>query len=271
MWYNVTVPFFISEAHMEQAKNDFHYTYANRHFKDLNPILTGYENCPPGKVWGPDVRNYTLIHYVIKGQGVLYKNGREFPVHGGEAFLIRPHEIITYIADVQAPWQYQWIGFDGELSAKFCELDDVFKFSENPVEEILECSNEELCEYVTAALLFRMYAELMKPHEKKYDYTEQVKDYVKALYMRPISVEEIALQLNLDRRYLSRIFKKRTGKTIQEYIISVRMKAAKKYLLEGIPVEEAAALSGYDDRSNFSKLFKRKFGVSPVRWKKENS
>lgn len=255
---------------MPTKRDIFDYAFINHRFVDLNPILAGRESCASGKSWGPGLRNYTLIHYVVKGKGVLYKFGKEFHIHAGEAFLIRPGEIITYTADKDDPWHYQWIGFDGQLSLKINELDDVFPFPSHIISEILECINYELCEYRVAALLFEMYAELMKPHET-HTYIDKVKDYIKALYMQPISVEEIALHVGLDRRYLSRIFRGKTGITIQEYIISTRMKEAKKYLLKGHTVEEAAALSGYEDRSNFSKIFKKNFGISPIEWKKTNS
>ena len=82
-------------------------------------------------------------------------------------------------------------------------------------------------------------------------------------------MEEISEKMNLDRRYLSRLFKEKTGQTIQEYLISVRMEAAKKQLARGASVAEAAQLCGYDDACNFSKMFKRLFGISPGKWKSE--
>ena len=90
-----------------------------------------------------------------------------------------------------------------------------------------------------------------------------VKSYVNALYMQKIRVEDIAEKMNLDRRYLSRIFKAKVGKSIQEYIISVRMEEAKKLLEKGYSVVETALLCGYDDACNFSKIFKRECGISP--------
>ena len=84
--------------------------------------------------------------------------------------------------------------------------------------------------------------------------------------MQDLRVEEIADKMNLDRRYLSRIFKEKTGQTVQEYLISVRMEAAKQQLVRGASVNEAAKLSGYEDVCNFSKMFKRLFGVSPGQW-----
>jgi len=100
-------------------------------------------------------------------------------------------------------------------------------------------------------------------------YVRRVKDYIKSSYMRSIRVEEIAESLNLDRRYLSRIFKNETGRTIQDYIISVRMKEAKRLLDEGYGVCETANFCGYSDYSNFFKLFSRECGESPSKYRKK--
>ena len=55
----------------------------NRKLQDLNPLIAGEETCAPGHSFGPAVRKYTLIHYVLRGKGVLYARGGEHPVHAG--------------------------------------------------------------------------------------------------------------------------------------------------------------------------------------------
>jgi len=97
----------------------------------------------------------------------------------------------------------------------------------------------------------------------------RVKNYIQAMYMQQVRVERIAQIMNLDRRYLSRLFKEKTGESIQEYLISVRMEAAQKHLKNGASVAEAAQLCGYDDVCNFSKMFKRLMGVSPGQWREK--
>ena len=243
----------------------------NRNFQDLNPLFVGYEHCRPGKAFGPTVRKYTLIHYVVQGEGSVIKNGESFAVHAGEAFLIHPNEIVTYIADEENPWYYQWIAFDGRLSQKFLELPTVLHFPAGLLQEMLEALEKDLSEFRITSLLFKMYTELFEGKKVRNHYVRQVQDHIRALYMQPLHVEEIAEQMNLDRRYLSRLFKAKTGQTIQEYLIAVRMEEAKRTLEQGFSVEESALLCGYSDASNFSKMFKRRFGVSPLQWKREQS
>ncbi len=239
----------------------------NRKFMDLNPLFLGFEFCRPEKSFGPAVRNYTLIHYVAKGRGRVFKNNIWHEVSAGKAFVILPGEVVTYVADREEPWYYQWIAFDGALSARFSELETVIDFPEGLVQEMLETEENNMREYRVASLLFRLYAELFESRVQHNHYVRRVEDHIHALYMQEMTVEGIANAINLNRRYLSRIFKEKTGKTIQEYLIEVRMEEAKKCLLRGFSVEESAKLCGYEDTCNFSKMFKRLEGISPLHWK----
>jgi AraC-like DNA-binding protein len=241
----------------------------NRGFRDLNPITIGSEHCRPDKSFGPDMRGYTLIHYVVKGKGYLRKFGRTYPVCQGQAFIINPGEIVVYYAEKTDPWYYQWIGFDGQLSKKFAELPPVVSFSSNWIGMMLDCpADSAMREYEITSVLFRMYADLFADKKHGNHYVRRVRDCIQTQYMYNLKVENIASEMNLDRRYLSRIFKASTGKSIQEYLVAVRLEEAVRRLSYGFSVGETAVLCGYGDVCNFSKMFKKRYGISPGQWKK---
>ena len=48
----------------------------------------GHEACHPSQGYGPRVRAYHVIHFVLAGQGTLQINEQTFSVHAGDAFLI---------------------------------------------------------------------------------------------------------------------------------------------------------------------------------------
>ena len=241
----------------------------NRHLQDLNPLTVGAEDCAPRHSFGPAVRPYTLLHYVVSGQGIFQPGVVTYTVGPGEVFRILPGELTLYRADRQDPWSYRWVGFDGTLSAAFASLPPVFPLPAG----LVACFSPEdggqgAAEYRVASRLFRLYAELFGTAPRRADYVQRVQDYVDAGYMTQIRVGEIAAQLHLDRRYLTRLFREKTGQTIQEYLISVRMAEAQRCLAQGLPVGETAERCGYGDVFLFSKMFKRRFGVSPANWKK---
>lgn len=234
----------------------------NRHFQDLNPLIAGEEICESGHSFGPAVRKYTLIHYVVSGKGTLCSRGGTHPVSAGQAFLILPGEVTTYTADRLDPWHYRWIGFDGSLANQFSTLPPVFSASGDLFRQLMDASDMQ--EYRLAGILFQLYSQLFSQSSPENQHVRRVKDYIRASYMSPIRVEEIARQLNLDRRYLSRLFKEHTGKSIQQYLIDVRLSEAEQHLLQGVRVQEAATLCGYPDVSNFTKLFKKHRKKAPA-------
>jgi len=243
----------------------------NRHLQDLNPVIAGTHDCDPGYGIQPAIRKYTLIHYVFRGKGTLFNPEGAHPVKAGQAFLIRQGEIANYRADPDDPWYYCWIGFDGTLSAKFDTLPSLLTPPESIFLQIIKAAESPSdAEYRMAAELFRLYAELFSGHLRQNPHVRQVENYIRLSYMRPLRISQIAKQLNLDRRYLSRLFKEKTGISIQQYLLQVRMEAADQYLRRGYSVRESARMSGYEDISNFSKLYKKHFGRSPAAQRKEH-
>jgi AraC-like DNA-binding protein len=241
----------------------------DQHFDDLNPISFGRLKCAPGHQYGPVIRDHVVIHYVENGQGVLYKNDAAYPVHKGQAFIIVKGERASYVADKNDPWEYRYIAFTGKLSSRYNSLPPVIN-----VKDIIFPNVEEyrdgVTEYVLAGQLFRLTAELFAEEKHSNQYVRKVKNLIKNTYMEELRIEQIAKEVSLDRRYLSRIFKKETGKTIQEYLLSTRMKYACIFLKDGRSVSECAALCGYSDLPNFSKMFKRTYGISPTEFQKDS-
>lgn len=245
--------------------NGKEFILTNRELKDLNPLIVGEEECVSCHSFGPAVRNYTLIHYVLSGKGVFYARGGVHPVQQGQAFIILPGEVTTYTADAADPWHYRWIGFDGELSQRFLNLEPVIDLPELYFDRIMRLSMQvSVAEYLLAGELLSLYAYLFANAKGGNSYVLRVENYIHSNYMRPIRVEQIASELNLNRRYLSRIFKEETGASIQEYLVRIRLIEAEKLLRRGGSVKEVAHLTGYDDVSNFSKMFKKYTGKSPA-------
>ena len=194
----------------------------NKHFCDLNPLIFGEEECKPGHSFGPAIRSYVLIHFVLSGEGTLYKNEKEIKVSAGEAFIICPGEITTYTASLTDPWHYLWIGFDGTLAKNFSAIPVIFRYRKRMIDKIYGVAqNNGMREYKLAAILFELYSELFASEKPSKSYVDAVKDYIAVMYMQSITVEDIARQLSLDRRYLSHLFKKNTGLTPREYKSSI--------------------------------------------------
>lgn len=241
----------------------------NKNLQDINPILAGWADNPPGANVPSRSRNHSLLHYVRKGRGVLHAKGGDIPIHAGQAFLLMQGETPGYSADLEDPWSYSWVGFTGSLAEEFSVLPRVFDVEDDllPYLRTLENPSESMT-YDLASDLFRLYARLVRQGKDRQHYVQTVKEYIESNYMQKICVENIANRLGLDRRYLSQQFKRKTGYTIQGYILDTRLRAAKQHMMQGCSVSEAALLSGFNDVSNFSKFFSREEGSSPREFKK---
>jgi len=83
-----------------------------------------------------------------------------------------------------------------------------------------------------------------------------------------ISVLQLAKHCNLSQRTLLRRFKKVTRYSPKQYIIQLKVEQAKQLMeLEKMNVEKIAYKLGYDDVSNFIKIFKKVAGITPAEFK----
>lgn len=244
----------------------------NRKFRELNPLLLGWEECLPNHSYGPHVRDYYLIHYIQSGKGVFYNDSGVHPVEAGQIFIIYPGQVTTYTADIKEPWSYIWIGFDGRLSENLKFLKKcVITYTADHFTKLYRAREiKNTREEYVAGQLFSIFSELLNKESASPSYEQQVADYIRANYMREIHVEDIAKMVGLDRRYLTRIFKVYEGMSIQEFLIKTRLEHAAKYLREGESVTSAASLSGYTDIFHFSKMFKKKYMASPLQYRQKN-
>ena len=111
----------------------------------------------------------------------------------------------------------------------------------------------------------------VEPTNRKH-VVEHILNYFEEHYSEKISLDSIACNMYLSTFYISKIFKNETGDAPIRHLINIRLEHARQILESGqeSSVSEVAAQVGYEDAYHFSKLFKKKYGVSPSRVKKEN-
>lgn len=250
------------------------YLLTNMHYKTLNMLSLGKEKCAPSHSYSYAYTNFYLIHYVISGCGTFVKNKTVREISEGEIFIIKPGNVYSYTADKDTPWEYMWFSFDGELASVFEKCEDTIKIADDTVlYDMLKMTQyKNTCmEYLTGKL-YEFMSELFEEYhyaDSGSDYVKTVSDFIKANYMRKISVSDIADNINLNSRYLSRIFKREKGITIQEYILKQKFSKAKKLLSMGFSVSETALTVGYTDPFTFSKIFKKHTGIAPSEYTKQ--
>ncbi|MBQ4517537.1 MAG: AraC family transcriptional regulator [Clostridia bacterium] len=238
----------------------------NEGYTDINPVQFGYENCQGSHSFGPAVRTYWLIHFVVSGFGIFKIDEKEYTVGPGEMFVIPPYVETYYEADSQNPWNYTWIGFTSEKNLPV-ELSDTIRLPEamNVFYAMRDCEN--IANGKSAFLIARLwdlFALILAKKNIPTDHIKKALNFIHAEYIHDITVSQIAKHVNLDRTYFSALFKKETGVSPKQYLLNYRMGIAAALMVDsGISVSVAAYSVGYTDVFNFSKMFKKHFGKSP--------
>ena len=106
------------------------------------------------------------------------------------------------------------------------------------------------------------------------EFTEKVDNWIKTdgYVQQGLTIKELSKILYTNRTYLSAYIKTTYKMTFREWITSLRLEYAKNILKEHpeINIQKLAESSGFLSRSNFIKLFTKKEGCTPAKWKKAN-
>ena len=122
-------------------------------------------------------------------------------------------------------------------------------------------------------LLIVFQRELTREHILKNEYLDRemysAVTYFNENYNQDISIENYAQTRGMSVSWFIRNFKKYTGMTPMQFIVSLRVNNA-QILLEqtNYSIYEIAKIVGYDDQLYFSRLFRKQKGVSPSQYRK---
>lgn len=106
--------------------------------------------------------------------------------------------------------------------------------------------------------------EIPNQKEDKTLHAENIANYLQQHFMKKITLQSVADELNLSRSYVAKVFKTMTGYTIMEFVMECRLTQA-KYLLEMEPLKplkDVAYESGFESPTHFSRYFREKAGIT---------
>lgn len=127
--------------------------------------------------------------------------------------------------------------------------------------------NLQACQLYTSWTLDTLPGYLREAASKG-DITGKAKQYIKSHIVEDLSRDSIAEEIGVNAEYLSRIFKRKEGCSLIEYIQRKKMETAAGMLQTGQSIGDVAAQLGYHNFAYFTQIFKKYTGETPSGFKK---
>ena len=126
-----------------------------------------------------------------------------------------------------------------------------------------------LCETVIPPLCRMLEMLTAQPKENPSGEYNLILQYINE-HHASVSLDELCRHFCRSRSYISHMFKSTSGMTIRAYCNKLKLEMAKNLLTKtDLPITEVAFDAGFNDVSYFIALFRRKFGMSPLRYRKK--
>jgi AraC-like DNA-binding protein len=93
-------------------------------------------------------------------------------------------------------------------------------------------------------------------------------EVIERRYAEPLSLQDVARAVSLSPGHLTTTVRRRTGRTVQDWIVDRRMVEARRLLAGStLTMAEIGRRVGYADAGYFTRVFRRVHGVTPTHWR----
>lgn len=152
------------------------------------------------------------------------------------------------------------------------EFDQLFKKITKVCTEGTPESNGFACGYILELMQLAVSAEKTKKDTKST--APLIRDALEYIMKKNgmTTLSEISAELHISKYYLCHLFKEEIGITLSEYLAEKRFETCVFYLTETYePLEKIATLCGFSGPPSLTRFFKRKSGICPKDFRKQNS
>ncbi|SEO76247.1 AraC family transcriptional regulator [Paenibacillus sp. OV219] len=238
--------------------------------------------------------NRKLPHYIVSyiktGSCRLRIGGKDYNARQGDVVFIPPHEVHDHVKDSGELTEFLWWHFTLEI-AECMDALQAFRFPvcfQLPKPEAFEAVFHEYRRFAEGPLsISDSLMKKAKAHELvailvdavihhpavqlKSDHSEPFVVMLSELLDNPdrrIDLADLGKRYYMHPTYIAERFKKLFGITPTKLQLSLRLRKAKQLLeTESKPIAEIARMTGYEDIDDFSRFFKSKTGLSPLKYR----
>lgn len=226
---------------------------------------------------------------VSEGSGTFHARGKSFVVKAPAVIWLFPGVSHGYGPGPEG-WTEHWILFTGPTARAFEELGcyssehPVVRFEDAPGLDLRATGGHFTAlkaaldlagprgELEASVLTQRILADagkhqLTSPDSNHHPIVAALRD---AAY-EPLRFPDLAARLRITEAELRRAVQDATGLGPKEFVLQLRLSRAQSLLADtDLPVQRVATLTGYDDPAYFSRLFAKRTGYAPTRFRQEH-
>ena len=246
------------------------------------------------------------VCYAFAGQGTFRMLGKEHPVKAGDVFVAKPEETHEIISSRTKPlgiyfWAFTLVrqpdhsateidrSLDLLLDALASSTTHIAHGTELMLDRTLTLLNDEIARKppgytqsirgltikllldsaraVTEGVQSEVVEEPVRSTSRAV--VQTAIRYLRDNLSRPLEVRDVAAQVHLSERHVSRLFHRETGQSILEYLTALRVEMASQLLMDqDLSIKQVARAVGYPDPHYFTTLFGRRTGMTPALFRK---
>ena len=264
------------------------------YFKDLQFIRSAH--LPRRDAYHPrrTFDNYYTLHYCHAGDFFLkIDDGPEEKSSTPCAFLTFPGSEFTY-GNPHEPYHYLYVCFRGALAEQWLEGGLLCCLHKNPLIPILNSvdffnkfarlitllhspdrsSNHARAVLLLAELLLQITEQQQKQLNYRNPFAKKMNDLIKEIHHSPElewDFRHEAKQMKISYSYFRKVFEELYNEPPHNYLLQCRLQKAEYLLTDNeLQIQEIAVLCGFQDKFYFSRLFKKNYGMSPMKYRKEH-
>jgi len=288
-------------------KNDIHIKYLIANEQDslwgLTVNSVGFQHIKKGVPYPPQnhptrylfstqqgriLDEYQLL-YITHGRGTFTsKEQKQTVIKEGNMFMLFPGEWHSYKPDPNTGWDEYWIGFQGinidnRIQNGFFHKnkaiynvgirDDIVQLYKQAIQVAIEQNTgfQQMLAGIVNHLLGFAYSLDKRASFEDLQVINQInkaKIIMNSNYSQEITPESVAKQVNMSYSWFRRIFKQYTGFGPAQYIVELKIQKSKELLTNTyMNSQEIAYEVGFDNADYFCTVFKKKTGMSPIKYR----
>ncbi len=224
-----------------------------------------------------------IFEYIISGKGYLEFEDKIISLEEGDFYVIEPLIPHADYSDKKDPYTKIWINFTSDCFAEVFKaygLNGINVFKDLNIrpyfDELLllaeKSNHSDDISIDVSNILFQMLHVIAKKVNSPASHVsfeaQKIKTILDGAVFREISLDDVANEVHYSKKQINRIFKNEYHKTPYEYYLELKLSFAKKYLsMTDLSVKEISERLHFDNQYYFSNLFKRKTGLSPLKYR----